>query len=201
MGYPLRCRATSAGCALLLITTMALPACRKVKTGPKGGATASSSSASASPESSASPTAQPEPALSKIEFVAERPLALGSFRPVEAGCSVDRIGDQPAEKARVSRDAQAAMVGWAGDMEAGNVPPVVLLELVGESSYFVPAFRGFARGDVAKALGISGLAGSGYGTLAGFANVAPGHYPIKVHQVSSTGDVTVCDPKRSVQVD
>ncbi len=97
--------------------------------------------------------------------------------------------------------APARLIGWAADVAAKAVPPVVVIELqAGKVRLFAPAVRATPRPDVAEAMKAPALTASGWDLQADFSTVPPGTYDVRILQVSSAGVPTSCDPKRRLEV-
>lgn len=93
------------------------------------------------------------------------------------------------------------MRGWAADVAAKTVPPVVVIELTdGKKRFFAPAVHASPRPDVGAAFGAPSLTGSGWDLVADFAALPPGVYDVHVLEVSPGGYPFVCDPKRKLEI-
>jgi hypothetical protein len=100
----------------------------------------------------------------------------------------------------VDRAAPTLLVGWAADINKKTVPPVVIVELVGEGRYFAAAVRASPRPDVAEVMKAPSLVGAGWDLLGDFSPVPPGAYDLRLLSVSAEGIPEMCDPKHKLVV-
>lgn len=165
----------------------------------------SASAPTASSQSSAiaqKPSAPP-PKLRLSAPEPEAPSSLCSPEPVE-DCSLDVVNGEPIKEiAKVSRDANVTLVGWATGPDRSSVPPVVVVVLTGpdEKALYAPAQRITPRLDVAEALKSPALAKSGYDLLTTFKDVKAGEYSVKIAQVDLHGNALVCKTKKRLLVE
>jgi hypothetical protein len=205
-------RATTRRCGALLGIGGALlltASCRKPDTLPPEGearaqsaATPSVPSSAVPPPASASASAAPSPLAKLVPVTPDKavPPALQSMTAVE-GCSLDQIGGHPTEPSNpVGADEPLHFTGWAADVSAGSVPPVVILEFAGATRYFAPALRITKRLDVAQTFKHPELVDAGYDAVVSFAGVVPGTYAVKIDSVTASGAVLQCDTRRKIEL-
>jgi hypothetical protein len=138
--------------------------------------------------------------LLETSFVPAPPRGCG-FTPSDA-CSLDLIDDEPVSDSVVlPRRVPVRLIGWAADGTTRTVPPVVTLELAGDTTYAAPAARFTRRPDVARALKTPAFATSGYDVMALLRAVEPGRYRLRVVQVTAGGEGIVCDTRRTLVVE
>lgn len=205
-------RATTRRCGALLGVAGVLffaASCRKPDAlPPEGEAPAASSAPPPAPSSAAAPlapasgSAAPSPLAKLVPVTPDKalPPALQTMATVE-GCSLDQVGGHPAEALNsLSADEPLYFTGWAADVNAGAVPPVVILEFVGAARYFAPALRITKRLDVAQTFKHPELVDAGYDSLVAFVGVAPGTYALKIDSVTASGTVLQCDTRRKIEL-
>ena len=157
---------------------------------------------SAAPLASAAERAVQKRRLALEHFDTTAPSALCSPAVTES-CAIDAVGPAPAaEVTTVKRDDTAVLVGWAADAARQSVPPVVGLELVGETKkFYAIASRITKRPDVAAALKVPAFVDAGYDVRTTFEDVDPGEYEVHVFQIDESTSALTCNTRRKLAVE
>jgi hypothetical protein len=157
---------------------------------------------SAAPVASAVERALPKPPLRRDAFHTTAPSALCSPVVTES-CALDAVDRAPAAQVTaVKREGTVVLVGWAADGAGGMVPPVVGLELIGETKkFYAIASRVTKRPDVAAAWKVPAFVDSGYDAKTTFEEVEPGDYEVHVFQISASTNALTCNTRRNLTVE
>jgi hypothetical protein len=189
-----------------LVITLFVTSCEQTTQVPESVARLANSAQAAEAASAAAISAGNAPFGTQITapetaFRPERPTALCSPEKTTT-CNLDAIDDMPTtELTRVTRGEPSTLVGWAANGADRTVPPVVIMELAGDTDFYTPATRATPRPDVAAAQKVPAFLYSGYDVVASFRDVAPGTYSVKILQIGRSGKSLVCTPQRRIMVE
>ena len=145
----------------------------------------------------------PSPPLKAPDFIkasTERPAAIPEKLDSTAGCQVDWVNDQLAQKpVSITDKAKVRFGGWAADTVKGTVSHEVFVALYGPAKIYFKASPGLKRLDVAAAYKKTGMENSGWEAYADLSGAAAGTYYVQVIQLEGTSG-SVCDTQRTIVI-